>query len=601
MAAPDLPPANADCGPVKRGVYFLANDGILDLAIAFLNSFRTYNPSIALCLVPFDDAIEKLLQLRERYGFSVWQDEGLLSRCDEIAVRFHGETVGQYRKLSMWEGPFEEFVYIDTDTIVLEDISFVFPLLEQYAFVTSHSNLPGLRKWVWKETILKAGRLTAAQIAFAANTGFVVSRRGRLTLSGVEAKLTDALELLPHMELLCTEQPLLNYLIVSSGLAHTSLLNLRRSGTFLDLPLERWAGVPVGRVERGKIVEPQNDRSLLVHWAGLWQGRERGQVLQRELWEYYRNLDWTAASGEGASMGTAMTPVTSRQCDYRRGLQERSMDRIALSSIVTKSVLSEFQVFKRTFEMFHGDDFQWFIRCDRASEAALSESPNVRCTVFCERVPGLITSGFPRFRRIVSEKMNAMEDAWAAGDCDAVVFLDADLLITAPFLHIAAQLGGDLVLTPRYLPAETEHLGPVHGYFNAGFIFSRSRTFHERWRALFEAQPWKVTDQACLNELAGEFSVRTLSESANIGFWRSAGAWSFAYRPLPADCMFLHVHLLQPLRTRREWVDRTFGLHCLRFLQSSGRHEHEQVLREVLARDTSKWYEASLALAAREE
>jgi hypothetical protein len=44
----------------RRGVYFLANDGILDMAIAFLNSFPTYNPSIALCLIPNADDVAQL-------------------------------------------------------------------------------------------------------------------------------------------------------------------------------------------------------------------------------------------------------------------------------------------------------------------------------------------------------------------------------------------------------------------------------------------------------------------------------------------------------------------------------------------------------------
>jgi hypothetical protein len=62
--------------------------------------------------------------------------------------------------------------------------------------------------------------------------------------------------------------------------------------------------------------------------------------------------------------------------------------------------------------------------------------------------------------------------------------------------------------------------------------------------------------------------------------------------------MFLHVHLFQPLRTRREWVDKTFGLHCLLSLLGSRQPEHRAVLEEVLSRDGSKWYTASLALSS---
>src|SRR5262245_12241805 len=109
----------------ERGVYFLANDRILDVAISFLNSFRVYNPITALCLVPYGDDIEQLISLRERYNFTVWNDAPALRWCDEVSRAFHGCIVGQYRKLAMWDGPFERFVYIDCDTVVLHSIEFI--------------------------------------------------------------------------------------------------------------------------------------------------------------------------------------------------------------------------------------------------------------------------------------------------------------------------------------------------------------------------------------------------------------------------------------------------------------------------------------------
>ena len=108
----------------QRGVYFLANDGILDMAIAFLNSFRTYNPSTALCLIPYADDVEQFTSLHQQYNFTVWSDVDKLRWCDDISWSFHGCVVGQYRKLAMWEGPFDRFVYIDCDTVVLHNIDF---------------------------------------------------------------------------------------------------------------------------------------------------------------------------------------------------------------------------------------------------------------------------------------------------------------------------------------------------------------------------------------------------------------------------------------------------------------------------------------------
>ncbi len=265
---------------VSRGVYFLANDFVLEFAIAFLNSFRTYNPAVPLCLVPYDDDTQKLRRLADRYEFRVWEDRATLKRCDQISRCFHPQVLGQYRKLALWDGPFDEFLYIDTDTVVLSSVDFVFDFLPAFSFVAGVSDLPRLRRWVWKESIYRAAALTDGQIAFAANTGFLASHRGSLSLDGIEAELPRALALAQHMELFCAEQPLLNYLIVTSSEPHTSLSALRASGR-RDLPILRWAGSdrPIGR------------QVLLVHWAGEWRKLSQGYMPHQELWTYYRNLE----------------------------------------------------------------------------------------------------------------------------------------------------------------------------------------------------------------------------------------------------------------------------------------------------------------------
>src|SRR3989338_5484618 len=99
-----------------RGAYFLADDSVLDLTIAFLNSFRRWNPALPLVCIPFSGRTGQLLSLQQQYGFSMWNDQALLDRCDAISRRFHDETRGEYRKIAAWEGPFEEFIYIDVDT-----------------------------------------------------------------------------------------------------------------------------------------------------------------------------------------------------------------------------------------------------------------------------------------------------------------------------------------------------------------------------------------------------------------------------------------------------------------------------------------------------
>jgi hypothetical protein len=142
--------------------------------------------------------------------------------------------------------------------------------------------------WVWKDTIDATGVLSDDQIAYAASTGFVGSRRGCLSPADVDARLPAALALADHMELLCCEQPLLNYLIVTSGRAYTSLHTIATNGGAWNIPMERWAGDPSFEVRAGRLVRPTSP-TLMVHWAGEWQRArsENRPIPYAELWNYY--------------------------------------------------------------------------------------------------------------------------------------------------------------------------------------------------------------------------------------------------------------------------------------------------------------------------
>jgi hypothetical protein len=274
---------------LPHGVYFLANDRVFDQVVAFLNSFREQNPTIDLCLIPFADDTSRVEALAPRYGFSVWTDAEVLSRCDAVSERFHGEVVGHYRKLAAWEGKYDRFVYIDCDTVVLHPVDFAFDYLDQYDFLASHSDISTIRKFVWRDSVYGTGALTREQIRFAANTGFLASRADALDLDQVEARLDGALALADHMELMCCEQPLLNYLIVTSGRPYTSLSSIAVKTGDWGIPQERWAGLAVDPVPNSRV--PKSP-TLMVHWAGEWEKsrREGTPIPHRELWEHYRSM-----------------------------------------------------------------------------------------------------------------------------------------------------------------------------------------------------------------------------------------------------------------------------------------------------------------------
>src|SRR3954464_6851085 len=107
-----------------RGVYFLANDPHIEWVRAFLESVRAWNRDIPIRMIPYDDRIERLSKLCSTYDFRVHSDPALhdLDRLGHFLISKPGRQSGMFRKLSSFWGPFEQFVYLDSDVIVAADV-----------------------------------------------------------------------------------------------------------------------------------------------------------------------------------------------------------------------------------------------------------------------------------------------------------------------------------------------------------------------------------------------------------------------------------------------------------------------------------------------
>jgi hypothetical protein len=286
------------------GVYFLGNDAVFDLAVAFLASFRNTNPALQLCLIPFDNNCVRLKSLAEEFSFTIYEDFSVLHGCDAISVRFHGRKAGHYRKLAMWHGPFDTFAYIDIDTVIFQSLSFLERHLLDWDVICGHSDIECSRRFVWKHGEVPG--LSAAEVVFAGNTGFVASRKDALRDCLGEKFIQDALALIDWMELSCYEQPLLNFFFLRSGARYTSLNrmvtpaagakpDIRKQGDFdRRIPQEAWAGdpnhlfLPDGR----SYYQGIETDILFLHWAGQWRDRQSGLLRRdipfKEIWNRFR-------------------------------------------------------------------------------------------------------------------------------------------------------------------------------------------------------------------------------------------------------------------------------------------------------------------------
>jgi FkbM family methyltransferase len=305
---------------------------------------------------------------------------------------------------------------------------------------------------------------------------------------------------------------------------------------------------------------------------------------------------------------------------------------IAISSVVTVGALEEYNLMRYSFELFHREPVMWYIRCDPQSEQALSRLPNTFCTASISDEDEKLAPEDRGFNTIVGQKMAAMGDAWADGKSNSVLFLDADLLFTAPLLPLLRQTAATVVLTPHHFAPERSALEESkYGKYNSGFVFSRTPEFHVWWLEAYISQPENFTDQQCLDDAGRDFSVECLPLSANVGSWRGpCGTVGIPEFEIPNDCLFLHCHFLQPgegperliqkrfaveyfefanlmngiagdgknIFTPRQIVQKAFALQCLAYLRTSPRPGHSLLLRRILEEDKLGIYQKSLTAGA---
>lgn len=260
--------------PQSIGVYFSANDVVYDWAIAFLNSFRAFNPELRLILIPFNDECDRLLKLRDTYNFEVYVDSSF-PRLEAIGQAFElGHTpTGPYwfrRYASFW-GPCDRFMYLDARQVVLADLRPIIKALDDYDFDLLHFDCavdqvyePGeLRR-----EFLRRGK------ARGFNSGRWVARKNLFTLKKLEQLAETALKVREQLNPRNTDQAFINFCCdtesvcyghvseVLGGISQTTWA--RQSGQLYQHKTKYYLW-DYGGIDHKKQV-------VLIHWAGYqWQ------------------------------------------------------------------------------------------------------------------------------------------------------------------------------------------------------------------------------------------------------------------------------------------------------------------------------------------
>ena len=254
------------------GVYFSANDAVYDWAVAFLNSYRRFNPDLPLYLIPFNEDCDRLLDLQSEYDFKIYTDPAF-DRLEAIGKAFelgHAEGVGPYwfRRYAAFWGPLDEFMYLDARQIVLADLEPFVTAPGEYGFDFMHYDCaldqvyePG----PFRREMLRQNR------ARGFNSGRWASRKGLFSMSEFEALAEEALEIRDQLNPRNTDQAFINYCCDTKPVNYGHFAEVMGS-----ISQQGWANQPGSVYKQDGSYYLWNygglnhsERIVLLHWAGI--------------------------------------------------------------------------------------------------------------------------------------------------------------------------------------------------------------------------------------------------------------------------------------------------------------------------------------------
>lgn len=274
---------------MSRGFYIIANDKVTEHAIALLESIRATDSETPVMLIPYDDHYQKVARiLSDRFGVLLFEDLEFIQRLSVQLQSIFGQEFfarpNQFRKQACWFGPFDEFLYIDTDLIVFEPIIQCLDALSEADFVCYDYQHAGGLKDVFTSTVLEQGIFTEEDLRGTFNGGLWGSRKGLIT----EQDLYDTFaECAAHPEYFdfskkTSDQPIINYMV---------LRRFPRRWNWTQRPAKgpgSWAGSKHFVWQGDRLIDPKVNKPVpYLHWAGI---RLQPGCPYWELWEKYRYL-----------------------------------------------------------------------------------------------------------------------------------------------------------------------------------------------------------------------------------------------------------------------------------------------------------------------
>jgi hypothetical protein len=295
------------------GICTLGNDRVIEQIIALLNSIEAVmGKDFPVCIYPYDDNIEKLkTEVGNRTQVRLYDDRESIARWDDFCQKvwekhpnafdrwqragtqgYH--RFGTFRRYGAFDAPFDRFLYMDADTLLLGDVAPIFAKLDEFDCIVydfQHKDLSHVYdvNYPHLQDVFNEDRLQKEIFC----SGFYASKKDLFTLEKREWLLSqlnagDAPVLYP----MAPDQTVINYMMMRS--------NAKIYNFALELPKEKVTGCCVTSphfTESNHLLYDKGLPLVYLHYIGL-SSRLFDRVCQgenidfpyRDLFLYYRYL-----------------------------------------------------------------------------------------------------------------------------------------------------------------------------------------------------------------------------------------------------------------------------------------------------------------------
>ena len=267
------------------GICTLANDRIYDQLIALLNSIEVNGgKDLPVCVYPYDDNIERIrAEIAQRPNVQLFDNRDVIDLWDNFAKSawephptakerwlkagskgYH--RFGTHRRYCAFDGPFDRFIYMDGDTLLMSPLDRVFAQLDNYDCVVydfQHKDITHVYEVTSPKLLEIFSQERLNQEIFC--SGFYGSKKGLFDEERrnwlIEQLRAGEAEIVYPM---AVDQPLLNYMMMRSNCAISNLA--------LQLPKEERTGCCVTSPHfqaLDNILYDKGKRLTYLHYIGL--------------------------------------------------------------------------------------------------------------------------------------------------------------------------------------------------------------------------------------------------------------------------------------------------------------------------------------------